>query len=223
MGKLDIITKQYLEDVRIFADAFNYSIYDGEPVVQPEKLRPLDVVSTATPDDATPIQKTRDVLKCLAAMEDDNRAYIILGIENQSDIHYAMPVRNFVYNALTYEKQVKDIAAKHKANKDSCTNAEYLSGFHKNDKLTPVITLVIYFGAQQWDGPTSLHEMMDLDQLDDKLRQFIADYKLLLLTPAQIMPEDFAKFHTNLGHVMELIKYLEDKETFDKLRHTSLP
>ena len=81
MGNIDIVTKHYLEDSRIFADAFNYFIYDGKPVIQPEQLRPLDAVATATPDGETPVQKTRDLLKCLVAMEDDNRAYAILGLE----------------------------------------------------------------------------------------------------------------------------------------------
>ena len=39
MGNIDIVTKHYLEDSRIFADAFNYFIYDGKPVIQPEQLR----------------------------------------------------------------------------------------------------------------------------------------------------------------------------------------
>ena len=34
MGNIDIVTKHYLEDSRIFADAFNYFIYDGKPVIQ---------------------------------------------------------------------------------------------------------------------------------------------------------------------------------------------
>ena len=47
--------------------------------------------------------------------QDDEAAYILLGIENQTDIHYAMPVRNIIYDALQYGKQVADIAAKHRA------------------------------------------------------------------------------------------------------------
>ena len=191
MGNIDIVTKHYLEDSRIFADAFNYFIYDGKPVIQPEQLRPLDAVATATPDGETPVQKTRDLLKCLVAMEDDNRAYAILGLENQSDVHYAMPVRNLLYDALTYQKQVRDIADKHRAERDSATGAEFLSGFHKEDKLTPVITLVIYFGANYWDGPTSLHEMMKLEETDEALKSMIDDYKIKLITPAQIKAEDF--------------------------------
>ena len=74
-----------------------------------------------------------------------------------------MPVRNIIYDALQYGKQVADIAAKHRASEGDSkghSRGEYLSGFYKEDKFTPVITLVLHFGANEWDGPLSLHEMM---------------------------------------------------------------
>ncbi|MEE1243638.1 MAG: transposase, partial [Frisingicoccus sp.] len=33
MGKTDTITKDYMADNHIFADAFNYLIYNGEQVI----------------------------------------------------------------------------------------------------------------------------------------------------------------------------------------------
>ena len=47
-------------------------------------------------------------------MQEDEAAYILLGIENQTDIHYVMPVRNMIYDALQYGKQVADTAANHR-------------------------------------------------------------------------------------------------------------
>ena len=47
MGKLDILTKNYLSQNEIFADAFNYLIYDGESVIVPEELQELDPTETA--------------------------------------------------------------------------------------------------------------------------------------------------------------------------------
>ena len=37
-----------------------------------------------------------------AVMTDGNMAYCILGIENQSDIHYAAPVKNGLYDLMQY-------------------------------------------------------------------------------------------------------------------------
>ena len=57
-----------------------------------------------------PIQKYRDVLKMVTAMEDNNATYLLLGIENQSQINNAMPVRNMMYDALQYGAQVDELA-----------------------------------------------------------------------------------------------------------------
>ena len=58
-----------------------------------------------------------------------------------------------VYDALQYDKQVKRAAQRHRQDKDKPTRDEFLSGFTKEDRLTPVITLVVYFGDQKWDAP----------------------------------------------------------------------
>ena len=56
------------------------------------------------------VQKYRDILKAAVIMEDENADYLLLGIENQTEIHYAMPVRNMIYDALQYGNQVAAIA-----------------------------------------------------------------------------------------------------------------
>ena len=49
MGKVDTVTKAYMRKNNIFSDAFNYLIYDGKPVVNPEQLRELDTTEIALP------------------------------------------------------------------------------------------------------------------------------------------------------------------------------
>lgn len=85
-----------------------------------------------------------------------------------------------------------------------------LSGFYKEDRLTPVITLVVHFGADAWDGPLSLHEMMSVDK--PEIMQMVPDYRIQLIDPARMKPEDLMKFETSLREVMGYIKYSKDKE-----------
>lgn len=68
-----------------------------------------------------------------------------------------MPVRNIIYDALQYGKQVSEVAKKHKNQGDrkGHNKGEYLSGFYKEDRIRPVVTLVVHFGADEWDGPVS--------------------------------------------------------------------
>lgn len=153
------------------------------------------------------------MLKSAVIKEDGEAAYILLGIENQTDIHYAMPVRNAVYDALQYGRQVADIAKKHRredASSKAHSRGEYLSGFYKDDRLTPVITLVLHFGANEWNGPLSLHEMMNVKNRE--LLRFVQDYQVHLIDPARLSEEELAKFSTSLREVMGYIKYSKDKK-----------
>lgn len=116
MGKKDTITKNYMKENRVFADAFNYLLYNGQQMIQPEKLREIDTTEMAIlqggdqkHQDSETVQKYRDILKKTVVKEDGEAVYLLLGVENQTDIHYAMPVRNMIYDALQYGKQVSVI------------------------------------------------------------------------------------------------------------------
>ena len=250
MGTADIVTKEYMRENTVFADAFNYLIYNGKKVIDPAKLTEIDSTEIALPFgnaekvkaekkrkeqeaewssvknesvrkkntsrvgvkmDA--VQKYRDVFKSMVIKQDEKTSYVLLGIENQTDVHYAMPVRNVIYDALQYGRQVADIAADHRRNKKDFpgkSNGEYLSGFFKEDHIRPIITLVIHFGAEEWDGPLSLHEMMATRDME--ILSFVENYRIHLIDPAKLTEEELDKFSTSLKEVMGYIKYSKDKE-----------
>ena len=220
MSLQDTVTKQYVSDPKVFADAFNYLIYDGEQIIRPEQLTDLDATQFAIPyreegegkPEAT--QKYRDVLKTLAVKTDDQRAYLVLGIENQSNVHYAMPVRNMLYDAMQYNQQVTEIAEKHKGKKggkrqQKISTGEFLSGFYKNNKLIPVITLVLFFNPGEWDGPRSLFDMLDIS--NPIFKKYAQDYKIHIISPKEILESDLKKFSSSLREVIGCIKYSNDK------------
>lgn len=214
MADKDTITKEYMQDRENFADAFNFLLYGGKQVIKPAQLKPLDTTSIALPysegGKPAPVQKYRDVLKMVTAMEDDNAAYLLLGIENQSEIHYAMPVRNMLYDAIQYVAQVEETARSHRmSDKMPETRAEFLSGFYKTDKLLPIITLTLYFGADEWAAPKDLHGMLSANE---DILKFVDNYHLHLIVPAEIDDEDFTKFHTELSLALKYVKYSKDKK-----------
>lgn len=219
MGQKDQLTRQYMSDDQIFADAFNFFIYGGRPVIRPEQLHPLDAAVSQTvyrQQEHHTLFKLRDELKYVSLMADASTAYAILGIENQSSIHQAMPVRSLLYDALQYTSQVQHIAAAHQRKQEHGQGGgEFLSGFHRQDRLIPVVTLVIYFGADHWDGPKSLHEMMDF--ADEALKAQVEDYRIHLITPEQLTGDDFALFRTSLGPVLQFIKQSKDKSQLQQL------
>lgn len=219
MSKVDACTKAYMSNPRFFSDAFNYYFFQGKQVVKPEELTVQDITEIAIPygeeTDSViiPAQKYRDILKMWTIMTSENATYMLLGVENQANIHYAMPIRNMLYDALNYSSQVEKIGKMHRKKKD-ITNDEFLSGFKKEDKLKPIFTLVIYWGTKDWDAPKSLYEMFDIqEELAEVVEKYVNDYKIHVIVPNEI--EDFNKFSTELGYCL---KYIQSSQNRQKLR-----
>lgn len=99
-------------------------------------------------------------------------------------------------------------------------DGEYLYDFRKEDKIYPVITLVLYWGTKEWDGPTTLHEMMDFGTEDlgedgeftRELKNLIPEMPLHFLDVSKI--ENTEQFKTELRPFFELYKRRNDKEAF---------
>ena len=219
MSKKDIIIKDYMRDKERFADAFNGYLYNGKRVIRADQLKIQDTTELGILMGEQEIivkERIRDVLKEAIVMTDEDSLYFILGIENQSEIHYAMPVRTMICDALNYVSQIQEIGRRHKEKKEwGDSSAEFLSGFYKNDKLKPAITLTIYWGTETWDGPKSLYDMFPL--MKEEHYHGINDYKLMLLAPNEI--QDYSTFRTELGILFKFLALAFDKKTLEQVKN----
>ncbi len=217
MGAKDTKAKEFLSNNERFADLFNYYLFDGRQVIKPGDLEEKDtaeVISLYGLDGReTQKQRWRDLLKRAIIKATETAVFVILGIENQSDIHYAMPVRNMIYDGMNYGAQAAEISERHRKNKEYGSGAGFLSGFMKEDKLTPVITLTVYWGADEWDAPRSLHEMFGT--AGRHILKYVNDYKLHLIVPCEIT--DFEKFRTSMREVLEIIKASGDRKKMKEI------
>jgi uncharacterized protein YeeX (DUF496 family) len=211
-------------------------------VIKPEELTERDPTEIALPyggDSAVvPVQKFWDVQKLYAAMTDGKMEYVLYGVENQSRVHFAMPVRNYLYDALEYAGQVEEAARSHKKEREeqkkktreagkyegeetdgqgrkTFGSEEFLSGFGKEDKLIPSITVTILFSAKPWDGPLSLFEMMGIS--DPAVQACMDNYYMRLIAPAQMADEEIMKFQSSLREVLLFIKYSENKDELSRM------
>ena len=92
---------------------------------------------------------------------------------------------------------MEDARTAHDPKENAPDSGEYLTGFYKKDKLLPVITLVVFFSADEWDGPMTLHEMLSVS--DKKLLSFVSDYRINLIAPGSMADEEIARFTTSAG------------------------
>ena len=202
MKKFDLISKNYIANNERFADLFNCYIFRGEPVLTAESLEERDAEEIVVPcygKQYQAVQKFRDILKACVVKEAEGAVYALFGVENQTHIHYAMPLRNMLYDAMNFASQAEKLAGKNRKEGLLRGSAEYLSGMKKDDRLNPVVTLTLYWGTEKWDGPRSLHEMMAGG--DPAVMRYVPDYRMNLISPAEMDVDSLKRLHTDLGQV----------------------
>ena len=95
------------------------------------------------------------------------------------------------------------------------SKGEFLRGFWAEDRLIPSITVTIFFGSEEWNGPLSLFDMMDVSEPD--VLACMDNYHVRLIAPAQMADEEIMKFQSSLREVMLFIKYSKDKENLSRV------
>ena len=201
--KPDSADKVYWRQNETFADLFNAYLYNGEQVIKSEELEELDtdasdVVEIGEVKES--IRGARDVIKI--AKKYNGVEYVLLAIENQGGIHYAMPIRVMGYDHYSYNKQYNDRKNYYKKNDIKLKDDEFLSGIRKTDKFLPVITLVLYYGEKDWDGPRSLYDML---VIPDRIKHFVGNYPINII---QMKDNDLVlhnQYNVDLFKIMSII------------------
>lgn len=178
--KPDTVLKNYWNDKEQFADLFNAVLFDGEQIIKAEELEDADTEESNVlehRDYAESIKASRDNMKIQKKSTTLGVQFVLLGLEHQEHIHYAMPMRVMGYDYGSYKKQYGSNARQYKTASDM-EEDEYLSRMKKTDKFTPVITIVVYYGEKAWDGATSLHGMLNIPE---KMKALVNDYKMRLV------------------------------------------
>ena len=92
---------------------------------------------------------------------------------------------------------------------------EYLYRFRKKDKLVPIVTLILYGGAEKWDGPRCLKDMFDMEKVPEAFHSFVSDYKINVIELREI--EDTSVFKTDFKQVVDVIKVSKDRKKMKEL------
>lgn len=215
----DKVEKLLEDHADVFADIINAFVYRGENVVKPEDLKDGSTASMYKAAEGNFRQKERDVVKI-----DERRGiiYALYGVENQTAVNYVMPVRSMGYDYATYEKAVRDLKAENDANGIKVPFAEEIRA---DQKLYPVVTVVLYFGTKRWDGPQTLHEI-EVAFLDEKERarlksdfRIVAEYFCALAVgkEKEVM-YNYRKQWKHVEELMEFFKTFTNDHRFEKYK-----
>ena len=207
MGKNDVALGAYFSDPQIFADLFNAWMYGGKQVIDPGSLMTEDSVQPR-PEYARPYKHVRDVVKMY---QKDGVQLVLLGIENQEQVDYSAPVRIMQFDGADYQNQVRRTEEENRKRLELKTG---LPAFFREDRIVPVITLILYFGEEEWDRPVRLHDMLAFPEKDSTIRSLVPDYPIHVISVRRngSAGMDISLLHTELRQVFGFLQLQEDKE-----------
>lgn len=208
--KADVILKDFWRQNDRFADLFNAVVFQGKEVLKPEALQEMDTDLSGIirfKDYEESLVRTRDVVKKMAFGVE----FAVLGIESQMKTHYAMPLRTLLYDGMGYLKEYQEIAHSRKTG-GGMTEAEFLSGMRKENRLHPIISIVVYYSENVWDGPMCLKDM--IVEMPEEIERIFSDYKMNLV---QVRESEQYVFHNeDVKTVFEISREIF-KGNFDKI------
>jgi len=160
-----------------------------------------------------------NLLKSACIKSDGKTNYVLFGIENQSRPETAMVLRCLEYDLLALRDSLCELVSlRHPG--AAVKGKDMLSALQLGEKVPPVITVVIYWGADKWSVPKSLHDLIDFPL--PELRRFVPNYRLNLIEPCRLTARKRARFSTKLGAMLHYVKSLKSERSMKVLlKHES--
>ena len=102
-----------------------------------------------------------------------------------------MTIRVFSYDGSSYRKQLNELKSK------------------ENDRCYPVITLVLYFGRDEWIYGKTLYDCIDIP---DKLLPFVNNYKMNFYSMKDLTSEKIEKFSSDFKVIAEFFMNMNNND-----------
>ena len=162
MGEKNDAILRYLEDNARFADLMNGAVFGGIQAVDPEQLEDASEHYTEKEGKGRNIgyrSRTRDIIR---RVRNGGSILRLVALEAQETVDYGMPLRCMNYDVQEYSRQARALQKKNEKRKGYQNASERLGRIRSMDRLLPVYTVCLYHGADPWDGPLCLSDMMQL-------------------------------------------------------------
>lgn len=215
MGQRDKAIKNLISHPEVFADIMNVLVFEGNKVLSGDRLCHVPERKTVITETGKLKELIRDV--CMKNLEDGTN-YLVLGIENQDEIDEIMPLRIMGYDYASYQSQAEELQKRNRQQ----GNYPIVRSIIKGQKLTPTVTIVLYYGKEKWDGPTSLKDLLDIPKTYcyKSILPYIQDYNMNLISLYELSREQTNKFISDFRYIAKYIsKDYNDNTYINEMKH----
>lgn len=229
MGEPDAALGIYMNNPDRIRSVLEY--YLGERLPQDWEYKELRGLYSVRNSKGGLTHRQRDLIGEVHAWGKD----FLLGLENQEKINLTFPWRLMELDCLAYRRELEMISEGNQSLKRHYEDGDdFLYRFGKDDRVKPVLNLLLYWGKKKWEGPLSLRELAgDLSDLPVKMRRLSGDYKVHIISMRQIPEKAVQRMDSDLRYVLGIMRrermpgeyaaYIrENREFFSRIPRSAL-
>lgn len=204
--KQDLAAKSLEAFPDVFADIGNVNLYDGERVIAPEELEQMPSEMIYGEPQGGQRELRADIRM---RIKQSGTEIAIMTVENQAGICNTMPVRSMGYEYAGYMEQIRRIKEENRKKGKNYFTKEIVD----SQKLVPVISLVLYYGEEEWEYPLSLMDLFELSEEDRKrFGPHIQNHSIHLVPLRKQDEETQKKYCSDFRYVVQYLSGRDDKE-----------
>lgn len=210
MNRNEKIIRDYFRNKERMAELISNGLYRRKEVIRPESLIQINGKYGSKTTMGEKLE--RDAL--FFCMED----LVKYGLEIEQCHDFITPIRIMQFDSYEYRKEYLEMK-KENEKQNALLNIipESKSGMRRDNKLTPVITVVLYLGEGHFRAPILLKDcMVKAGTKFSNRYRMIQNYSIAVIEAEYVNP---THYQTDLNQLFLAIKYRKDKE---KLRHLFL-
>lgn len=177
----------------VFADIFNVLLFSGRQVIEPEALISTEILPQLESGDNLPLQEW----SASEIWTKSNVRLSLLVIGDRAEQDGDIPLRVVSYDGAAYEAQV-DQHLKEASKVPREIEPESWTPY-------PVISIVLYFGKEKWNGPKTILEYLG-QNIPDALKPFVSDYKINFFDVAGLDEATVSKFRSDFRIVADYFR-----------------
>ena len=216
MGQMDTFTKEYLRRDRVFADLVNMALFHGKARISPGNLQEVDTTSEAIvisfdTQRSSNITLIRDIIKKVT-WNTDYGQFIYVGIENQTAIDYAMPLRVSASSDLFWFRDMRVMQGKLRENRHV---RDLLTSVPKGTTIPMMVAIVLYWGETPWDAPNTLLDMHA--PFPPELKALIPSYPYIIIQPRALSQRNVNLLQTDLKCIFQCMRLSNDPKALNNL------
>lgn len=211
MGEPNVALGVYMNDPVRIRSVLEY--YLGEKLPEDWKYEELKGLYPVRDSKGKLTYRQRDLIGKACAWG----THFLLGLENQEKVNLIFSWRLMEMDCLAYRQEIEAACEKnHTAGLRYEEEDDFLYCYRKEDRVKPVLNLMLYWGKKKWERPLSLREMMkDVSALPVKLQQLAGDYKVHIIHMRQIPEEALQQMDSDLKYVLGIMKRTRSSKKYE--------